>query len=46
VREVTLASTLQRLLLDIVAVGDDLERRPGGTSIPTLVIGGVMMSGR
>jgi PmbA protein len=46
VREVTLASTLQRLLLDIVAVGDDLERRPGGTSTPTLVIEGVMMSGR
>jgi PmbA protein len=45
VREVTLASTLQRLLLDVVAVADDLERRPGGTSIPTLVIEGVMMSG-
>ena len=46
VREVTLASTIQRLLLDVVAVGDDLERRPGGTSVPTLVIEGVMMSGR
>jgi PmbA protein len=46
VREVTLASTLQRLLLDVVAVGDDLERRPGGTSVPTIVIDGVMMSGR
>lgn len=46
VREVTIASTLQRLLLDVVAVGDDLERRPGGTSTPTLVIEGVMMSGR
>ena len=45
VREITLASTLQRMLLDIVAVGDDLERRPGGTSVPTLVIEGVMMSG-
>jgi PmbA protein len=46
VREVTLASTIQRLLLDIVAIGNDLERRPGGTSIPTLVIEGIMMSGR
>jgi PmbA protein len=46
VREITLASTIQRLLLDIVAVGEDLERRPGGTSVPTLVIEGVMMSGR
>ena len=31
VREVTLASTLQRLLLDIVEVGADLEWLPGGT---------------
>lgn len=46
VRELTLASTLQRLLLDVVAVGDDIEHRPGGTSTPTLVIAGVTMSGR
>ena len=31
VREVTIASTLQRLLLDIDAVGGDLEWLPGGT---------------
>lgn len=46
VREITLASTLQRLLLDVSAVGNDLEHRPGGTSTPTLVIDGVTMSGR
>ncbi len=45
VREVTLASTLQRLLLGIEAVGDDLEWRPGGTAAATLVIGDVAMSG-
>jgi PmbA protein len=45
VREVTLASTLQRLLLGIEAVGNDLEWRPGGTAAATLVIGDVAMSG-
>jgi PmbA protein len=45
VREITLASTLQRLLLGITAVGDDLEWRPGGTTAATLVIGDVSMSG-
>ena len=38
VREVTIASTMQRLLLDIVAVGGDLEWLPGGTGGVTLVI--------
>jgi PmbA protein len=46
VREVTLASTLQRLLLGIEAVGDDLEWRPGGTTAATLVIADVAMSGK
>ncbi len=46
VREITLASTLQRLLLGIVAVGNDLEWRPGGATAATLVIGDVSMSGR
>jgi PmbA protein len=45
VREVTLASTLQRLLLGIQAVGNDLDWRPGGTAAATLVIGDVAMSG-
>jgi PmbA protein len=45
VREVTLASTLQRLLLDIREVGADLEWRPGGTGAATLVIDDVSLSG-
>jgi PmbA protein len=45
VRELTLASTLQRLLLGIVAVGDDLDWRSGGTTAATMVIGDVSMSG-
>jgi len=46
VREVTIASTLQRMLLDIVAVGDDIEWRPGGTGCPTIVIADLALSGR
>ena len=45
VREVTLASTLQRLLLGVEAVGADLEWQPGGTGACTLVIGDVRLSG-
>lgn len=45
VREVTIASTLQRLLLGIRAVGSDLEWRPGGTGACTLVIDDVSLSG-
>lgn len=46
VREATLASTLQRLLLDIRAVGDDLTWLPGGTGACTLVVDDVALSGR
>ena len=46
VREITLASTLQRLLLGIVAVGADLEWLPGGTAAATLVIADVSMAGK
>jgi PmbA protein len=45
VREVTIASTLQRLLLGIEAVGADLEWLPNGTGSVTLVIGDVSLSG-
>jgi PmbA protein len=45
VREVTVASTLQRMLLDIAAVGADLEWLPGGTGCPTIVIGDLSLSG-
>jgi PmbA protein len=45
VREVTLASTLQRMALDVEAVGGDVEWLPGGTGTPSLVIGGIQLSG-
>jgi PmbA protein len=45
VREATVASTIQRLLLDIRAVGGDREWTPGGTAASSLVIEGVTLSG-
>jgi len=45
VREVTIASTLQRMLLDIVAVGEDVDWLPGGTGCPTLVIADLALGG-
>ncbi|MEM9200359.1 MAG: TldD/PmbA family protein [Actinomycetota bacterium] len=45
VREGTLAGALPRLLLDIVAVGADLERQPGGTLVPSLMIEGLTLGG-
>lgn len=45
IREATIASTLQRLLLDIAAVGADLEWLPDGTGGVTLVIPDVTLSG-
>lgn len=45
VREVTIASTLQRLLLGVREVGGDLEWLPGGTGSATLVIDDVSLSG-
>ncbi len=45
VREVTIASTLQRMLLDIVAIGADVEWLPGGTGCPTIVIADLSLGG-
>ncbi len=45
VRESTVASTIQRLLLDIAAVGADLEWQPDGSGAVTLVIPDVSLSG-
>ncbi|MGH9120975.1 MAG: TldD/PmbA family protein, partial [Acidimicrobiales bacterium] len=45
VREVTVASTIQRMLQSIVAVGSDLERLPGSAAGVTLAIADVAMSG-
>lgn len=46
IKEATLASTLQRLLMDVSAVGADVEWQPGGTGGVTLLIPGVTLSGR
>lgn len=46
VREFTIASTLQRMLSGVVAVGSDLERLPASASGLTLAIADVSMSGR
>lgn len=46
VKEATVASTLQRLLLDVSHVGADLEWQPDGSGGVSLVIPGVTMSGR
>jgi PmbA protein len=45
VREVTIASTLQRLLQDIAAVGADVEWLPSGAGCPPLLVDEVSLSG-
>jgi PmbA protein len=45
VREFTIASTLQRMLTGVVAVGNDLERLPSAAAGLTLAISDVSMSG-
>jgi PmbA protein len=45
VREVTIASTLQRILLELEQVGADLTWLPGGAAGMTLLIGEMTMSG-
>ncbi len=45
VREVTIASTLQRILLDIAHVGADLTWLPGGAAGMTLLVSEMSMSG-
>lgn len=45
VREITIASTIQRMLSGIVAVGSDLERLPSSSAGVTLAIADVAMSG-
>jgi PmbA protein len=44
-REATIASTLQRMLLDIAGIGSDLEWQPGGNAGVTLVIDGISLGG-
>ena len=45
VREFTIASTIQRMLHDIVAIGSDIEWLPGGSAGVTLAIDGISLSG-
>ncbi len=45
VREVTIASTLPRMLNDIAAIGSDLTYLPGSTAGLTLLIGDMTLSG-
>jgi PmbA protein len=45
VRELTIASTLQRMLADVVEVGDDLTWLPGGAAGVTLLLADMTMSG-
>lgn len=45
VREVTIASTVQRMLLDVMVVGGDLEWGPGVAAGVTLAIGDMSLSG-
>jgi PmbA protein len=45
VREVTIASTLQRILHDITTIGADLTWLPGGAAGMTLLIGDMSVSG-
>jgi len=46
VREVTIASTLQRMLHDIVHVGADLTWLPGGAAGMTLLVSEMSLAGR
>jgi PmbA protein len=45
VREVTITSTLQRILHDVVHVGADLTWLPGGAAGMTLLVGDMSVAG-
>lgn len=45
VREITIATTLQRLLLEVLEIGGDLEWLPGGAAGVTLAVDGISVSG-
>jgi PmbA protein len=46
VREVTIAGSLQRMLLDLQAIGSDLTWLPGGTGMTSLVLADISLGGR
>ena len=45
IREGTLAGAIPRMLLDITAVGADVEHQPGGSIVPSLVMEGLTLGG-
>jgi PmbA protein len=45
IREATIASTVQKMLTDIIAVGADTEWQPGGSGPVSIAIADVSMSG-
>ena len=45
VREITIASTLQRMLLDLVEIADDLTFLPGAAAGVTVLLGEMTLSG-
>jgi PmbA protein len=45
VNEVTIASTLQRMLLSLVVIGGDVEWLPGVAAAQTVAIEGMSLSG-
>ena len=44
-REATIATTLQKMLLGIAAIGSDVERLPGGTTSVSMAIDDMSLSG-
>jgi PmbA protein len=44
-REATIASAIQRMLLDLTVIGSDVKWLPGGTGSVTLAVGDVTVSG-
>lgn len=45
IREGTLAGAIPRMLLEMIAVGADVEELPGGSIVPSLVLGGLTLGG-
>ncbi len=45
VKEFTIASTIQRMLMEILAIGSDIEWLPGGSAGVTLAVDGIALSG-
>ncbi len=45
IREVTIASTLQRMLLDVMLVGSDVQWLPGTAAAQTVAVDGISLSG-